>query len=477
MKSDALNALADLERSEFYLREGERLAQMGSWSLKSDGTFDYWSPQTFVLFGFDPSQGIPTFAQWVSLLVPDDRECLRRLVDRMFREEVRGDIKYCIDHPKLGRRMMHSTGESVLEHGKVTGLIGNTLDITEQENCLQEIRRLKDELYKENIVLREEINSTSMFEEVLGTSSALQDVLALAAKVSPTDSTVLIAGETGTGKELIARAIHKRSKRDDRSFVGVNCAAIPSSLIMSELFGHEKGAFTGAVQRRLGKFELADGGTLFLDEVGDLPLETQIALLRVLQEREFERVGGTEAMSCDVRVIAATNRDLQSAIAAGSFRNDLYYRLNVFPIQLPPLRERKEDIPILVNYFVNRYAQRAGRKIDCIQKKSLEALQEYSWPGNVRELQNVIERSLIIVDTNEFSVDNNWLSREFRSSPQAQPASRRSAEQEQIEAALAQTKGKVSGRQGAAAILSMPASTLESKIRAMRINKHAYKGA
>jgi transcriptional regulator with GAF, ATPase, and Fis domain len=477
MKSDALNALADLERSEFYLREGERLAQMGSWSLKSDGTFDYWSPQTFVLFGFDPSQGIPTFAQWVSLLVPDDRECLRRLVDRMFREEVRGDIKYCIDHPKLGRRMMHSTGESVLEHGKVTGLIGNTLDITEQENCLQEIRRLKDELYKENIVLREEINSTSMFEEVLGTSSALQDVLALAAKVSPTDSTVLIAGETGTGKELIARAIHKRSKRDERSFVGVNCAAIPSSLIMSELFGHEKGAFTGAVQRRLGKFELADGGTLFLDEVGDLPLETQIALLRVLQEREFERVGGTEAMSCDVRVIAATNRDLQSAIAAGSFRNDLYYRLNVFPIQLPPLRERKEDIPILVNYFVNRYAQRAGRKIDCIQKKSLEALQEYSWPGNVRELQNVIERSLIIVDTNEFSVDNNWLSHEFRSSPHAQPASRRSAEQEQIEAALAQTKGKVSGRQGAAAILSMPASTLESKIRAMRINKHAYKGA
>jgi transcriptional regulator with GAF, ATPase, and Fis domain len=477
VKSDGMNALADLERREFYLREGERLAQMGSWSLKSDGTFDYWSPQTFVLFGFDPSQGIPTFEQWVSLLVPNDRECLRRLVDRMFREEVRGDIKYCIDHPKLGRRMMRSTGESVSENGKVTRLIGNTLDITEQENCLMEIRRLKDELYKENIVLREEINSTSMFEEVLGTSSALQNVLALAAKVAPTNSTVLIAGETGTGKELIARAIHKRSKRCARSFVGVNCAAIPSALIMSELFGHEKGAFTGALQQRLGRFELADGGTLFLDEVGDLPPETQIALLRVLQEREFERVGGTEALRCDVRVIAATNSDLQSAIASGSFRNDLFYRLNVFPIDLPPLRERKEDIPILVNYFVNRYAQRTGRKIDSIQKKSLEALQEYSWPGNVRELQNVIERSLIIVDTNEFSVDNNWLSHQFRSSPQVQPASRTSTEQEQIEAALAQTKGKVSGRQGAAAILGMPASTLESKIRAMRINKHAYKSA
>src|SRR5262249_7971422 len=447
VKSDDLNALSDLERSEFYLRAGERLAHMGSWSLKADGTFDYWSPETFVLFGFDPSQGIPTFAQWVSLLVPNDRECLTRLVDTMFRECVRGDIKYCIDHPKLGRRMMRSTGESVVENGKVTRLIGNTLDITEQENCLMEIRRLKDELYKENIVLRQEINSTSMFEEVLGTSSALQNALALAAKVAPTNSTVLIAGETGTGKELIARAIHKRSRRCARSFVGVNCAAIPSALIMSELFGHEKGAFTGAVQRRLGRFELGEGGSIVRDEGGAPPPETKAALLRALQEREFERVGGTEMLRSDVRVIAATNRDLQSAIVAGSFRSDLFYRLNVFPIDLPPLRERKEDIPILINYFVNRYAQRVGRKIDSIQKKSLRALQEYSWPGNVRELQNVIERSLIIVDTNEFSVDNNWLSHEFRSTPQVQPASRTSIEQEQIEAALAQTKGKVSGRQ------------------------------
>jgi transcriptional regulator with GAF, ATPase, and Fis domain len=475
VKSDGRNALADLERREFYLREGERLANMGSWSLKSDGTFDYWSPQTFALFGFNPSRGIPNFAQWVSLLVPNDRECLTKLVDRMFRECVRGDITYCIDHPKLGRRVMHSTGESVLENGKVTRLMGNTLDVTEQERCLQEIRRLKDELFKENIVLRDEIDSTSMFEEVLGTSSALQNVLGLAAKVAPTDSTVLIAGETGTGKELIARAIHKRSKRCERSFVGVNCAAIPSSLIMSELFGHEKGAFTGALQQRLGRFELADGGTLFLDEVGDLPLETQIALLRVLQEREFERVGGAEAVRCNVRVIAATNRDLHSATESGSFRNDLFYRLNVFPIDLPPLRERKEDIPILVNYFVDRYAKRAGKKIESIRKKSLEVLQEYSWPGNVRELQNVIERSLIIVDTNEFSVDNNWLSHEFRSSPQVPPASRRSTEQEQIEAALAQTKGKVSGRQGAAAILGIPASTLESKIRSLKINKFQFK--
>src|SRR6266487_1498968 len=460
-----------LERSEFYLREGERLAHMGSWSLRPDGTFDYWSPETFVLFGFDPSEGIPTLPKWLTVLHPDDHDLLAKTLERIFRESVRVDVTYRVDHPKQGKRIMHSTGEPVVEDGKVMRLIGNTLDITEQENAIRElkkafgeIRALKDELYKENIVLRHEIGSTSMFEEVLGTSSALQNVLALAAKVAPTDSSVLIAGETGTGKELIARAIHKRSKRGERSFVGVNCAAIPSSLIMSELFGHEKGAFTGAVQRRLGRFELAEGGTLFLDEVGDLPLETQIALLRVLQEREFERVGGTEMLRCDVRVIAATNRDLHSAIAAGSFRSDLFYRLNVFPIELPPLRERKEDIPILVNYFVNRYAQRAGKKIDTIRKKSIEALQEYSWPGNVRELQNVIERSLIIVDTNEFSVDKNWLSHEFQSSQRLGRASRISTKHEQIEAALAKTKGKVSGRQGAAAILGIPASTLESKI-------------
>jgi len=369
---------------------------------------------------------------------------------------------------------MRSTGESVLENGKVTRLIGNTLDITEQESCLMEIRRLKDELYKENIVLREEINSTSMFEEVLGTSSTLQNVLALAAKVAPTNSTVLIAGETGTGKELIARAIHKRSRRRARSFVGVNCAAIPSALIMSEFFGHEKGAFTGAVQRRLGRFELAEGGTLFLDEVGDLPPETQVALLRVLQEREFERVGGSEMLRSDVRVIAATNRDLQSAIAAGSFRTDLFYRLNVFPIELPPLRERKEDIPILINYFVNSYAQRVGRKIDSIQKKSLRALQEYSWPGNVRELQNVIERSLIIGETNEFSIDKSWVATEPQSSTAA--TERKSNERQRIEAALAESSGKIAGPNGAAAKLGMPASTLESKIRSLKINKFQFKG-
>jgi len=354
------------------------------------------------------------------------------------------------------------------EQGRITRWYNTATDIEDRKRAEEEIR-------KENIVLREEINSTSMFEEVLGTSAVLQKVLALAAKVAPTDSTVLIMGETGTGKELIARATHKRSKRAERSFVSVNCAAIPSALIMSELFGHEKGAFTGAVQRRLGRFELAEGGTLFLDEVGDLPLETQIALLRVLQEREFERVGGTEMLRCDVRVIAATNRDLHSAIAAGSFRSDLFYRLNVFPITLPPLRERKEDVALLVNYFVDRYAKRAGKKIKSIQKKALEALQEYSWPGNVRELQNVIERSLIIGETSEFSVDKSWFSNE--SQPARSPAvDQTSSERTRIEAALAQSNGKVSGAHGAAAKLDMPPSTLESRIRSLKINKFQFKG-
>src|SRR6266404_3204946 len=275
-----------------------------------------------------------------------------------------------------------------------------------------EARKQEEEgIRMENIALREEIAKTSMFEDIVGTSPALQAVLTDVAKVAPTDSTVLITGETGTGKELIARAIHKRSKRSNRAFVSVNCAAIPQSLIASELFGHEKGAFTGALHRRLGRFELAEGGTIFLDEIGDLPAETQIALLRVLHEHEFERIGGNRSIRTDVRVIAATNRELEAAIAAGMFRSDLFYRLNVFPIEMPSLRDRREDIPLLVEYFIDRYARKAGKKIRRINKKTLELLQSYPWPGNIRELQNVIERSIIVCETENFSVDESWLSR------------------------------------------------------------------
>jgi PAS domain S-box-containing protein len=341
-------------------------------------------------------------------------------------------------------------------------------------------KRAEERVIEENLALREEIDKASMFEEIVGTSTVLQAVLDNVSKVARTDSTVLITGETGTGKELIARAIHKRSKRSARAFVSVNCAAIPPSLIASELFGHEKGAFTGATQRRLGRFELADGGTIFLDEIGDLPLDTQLTLLRVLQEREFERVGGTRSISVDVRVIAATNRDLEAAMADGEFRSDLFYRLNVFPIDLPPLRERRDDIPLLVEYFIDRYAIKYGKEIRSINKRSLDLLQSYSWPGNIRELQNVVERAVIICEGETFSVDESWLSRQtIQPESPSRPLFKISAAQEKetIEAALAETKGRVSGRLGAAIKLGIPASTLDSKIKALRIDKNRFKSS
>jgi len=344
---------------------------------------------------------------------------------------------------------------------------------------IEDRKQAEERLQTENVALREEIDKASMFEEIVGHSPPLQTVLSRVAKVAPTDSTVLITGETGTGKELVARAIHRRSHRSSRAFVSVNCAAVPLDLIASELFGHEKGAFTGATQRRLGRFELAEGGTIFLDEVGELPAETQIALLRVLQEHEFGRVGGTGSIRTNVRVIAATNRDLEAAIVAGTFRSDLFYRLNVFPIEVPSLRERKEDIPVLVEYFIDRYASKAGKSIRGVNKKSLELLQSYPWPGNVRELQNVIERSVIVCDTENFSVDESWLSRQpLASEPKTQlelarkPAAK---EKEIIEAALRESGGRVYGPSGAASKLGIPRSTLESKIRSLKISKSRFK--
>jgi formate hydrogenlyase transcriptional activator len=305
-------------------------------------------------------------------------------------------------------------------------------------------------------------------------------VLAQVAKVAPTNSTVLISGETGTGKELIARAIHKRSNRAARAFIRVHCAAIPQSLIASELFGHEKGAFTGAMQRRAGRFEAADGGTIFLDEVGELPMETQIALLRVLQEREFERIGSTAPLKVDVRVVAATNRDLGRAVEAGTFRQDLFYRLNVFPIRIPPLRERVDDIPLLVEYSIDRYAKKAGKKFRAISKKTLELFQAYDWPGNVRELQNVIERAVVLCDGDTFSIDETWLK---RTAPQPLGPENPfiptvvAHEKDLIEAALAKSNGRIAGPSGAASRLGIPRQTLESKIRSLAINKHRFKAS
>ena len=350
---------------------------------------------------------------------------------------------------------------------------------------IEDRKQAEERTRNENLALREVLADSSMFDEIVGSSESLRRVLSQVTKVAPTDSTVLILGETGTGKELIASAIHKRSNRSSRAFIRVNCAAIPSSLIASELFGHEKGAFTGALQRRLGRFEAANGGTIFLDEIGDLPAETQLALLRVLQEREFERIGSNQPIPVDVRVVAATHRDLKAAVSAGTFRQDLFYRLNVFPIEIPALRDRVDDIPLLVEYLIERYAKKAGKRIRHIKKKTLELFQRYHWPGNIRELQNVVERAVILCDGAEFAVDEAWLkpqsiqlSGPTDTSPSSLVEDQRALarrEKEMIEAALAACKGRISGPSGAAVRLAMPRQTLDSRIKALQINKHQFK--
>ena len=451
-----------------------------------DGYIDFFNRQwlNFVGLSFENILGW----KWTATIHPEDVEAFveKRRVTLETGEPFEGEARVRRADGEY-RWMLHRSVPLRDGQGKIVRWYGSSIDIEDRkraEDSLQkafdEIKKLKDQLYRENIALRDEIDTSSMFEEIVGASSALKAVITRVAKVAPTDSTVFITGETGTGKELIARAIHKRSKRNARAFVSVNCAAIPAPLIASEIFGHEKGAFTGALQRHLGRFELAEGGTIFLDEIGELPTETQVALLRVLQEREFERVGGNQAIRSNVRVITATNRDLKAAIEAGIFRSDLFYRLNVFPIEIPPLRERKEDIPLLVEYFINRYASKAGKEIRRINKKTMDLFQSYPWPGNIRELQNVIERSVIICDTEIFSVDESWLVRESRQTQSAsQPLSDKlvTQEKEMIEAALVESRGRVSGPLGAAAKLGIPPTTLESKIRSLKINKHRFKSA
>jgi PAS domain S-box-containing protein len=483
-RSELHSAEEALRRSETYLAEAQRLSHTGSFGWDVSSGEIYWSRETFRIFEYEPVAKVP-----IDLVVqrthPEDRLAVQQLIERVSRERKSFDFEHRLLVPDGSVKYVRVVGRSSENESGSFEFVGAVTDITERkraeadlQRALYEIKKLQDQLYKENIVLREEIDKASMFEDIVGESPALQAVLARVAKVAPTDSTVLITGETGTGKELIARAIHKRSRRSLRAFVSVNCAATPATLIASELFGHEKGAFTGALQRRLGRFELAEGGTIFLDEIGELPAETQIALLRVLQEREFERIGGSRPIRADVRVIAATNRDLENAIDAGAFRRDLFYRLNVFPIEMPPLRDRKEDIPMLIEYFIHRYSRKAGKKIGTVEKRTIELLQSYPWPGNIRELQNILERSVILCETDLFSVDPSWLSFESLSSrPDGARIAGMSADQEKeaIETALAATGGRVSGPSGAAAQLSMPPSTLESKIRSLKINKFRFK--
>jgi formate hydrogenlyase transcriptional activator len=433
--------------------------------LQADGSSAFWNQAARKFF--EPAEPLAPKEFMFKYAHPDD-------VDRLWAEfqrtgqtgggvEVEGRMR---GPHEAYRWFLHQFFPLRDEHGVIVRWCGTLIDIEDRKHA-------EERTLNENVALREEIDKVAMFESIVGTSPALQAVLARVARVAPTDSTVLITGETGTGKELIARAIHKRSTRADRAFVSVNCAAIPRDLIASELFGHEKGAFTGALQRRMGRFELAEGGTIFLDEIGELPAETQIALLRVLQEREFQRVGSNLSLRADVRVIAATHRDLPDAIGAGTFRSDLYYRINVFPLQIPALRERREDIRLLVEYFIHRYAGKTGKDIRNIDKKSMDRLQSYSWPGNIRELQNVVERSAILCDSEIFAVDESWLSTEARPS-RALADDMMAQERKLIEDALAECGGRVSGPSGAAAKLRMPASTLDSKIRSMNIDKRRF---
>ena len=468
--SDRLRAEEAVRQSEKQLREVIETMPAVAWTMSPEGALEFVNKrwQEYTGMSLQEAAGFG----WKSAFYPKDID--RYLESRsasltsgtLFEDEVRirsrgGEYRWFISRAVPLRD----------EQGKIVRWYGTATDIHDRKQAEERVQ-------VENIVLREEIDKASMFEEVVGASPALQTVLSAVSKVAPTDSTVLLTGQTGTGKELIARAIHKKSERSGRPFISVNCAAIPQSLIASELFGHEKGAFTGALQRHLGKFELAERGTIFLDEIGELPMETQVALLRVLQEREIQRVGGSQAIRVNVRILAATNRDLQKAIAAGTFREDLFYRLNVFPVHVPPLRERKEDIPMLVEYFIDRFARKAGKDIRNIDKQSLELLESYSWPGNIRELQNVVERSVVLCDTDTLRIDSSWLSLgDSTSASRVGSLASKIHEQERdfIERALAEAEGKVSGPLGAAAKLGISPSALEYKIRLLKINKHQFK--
>jgi PAS domain S-box-containing protein len=477
-----------LRRSEWNLLEAERLGHLGGWRMdvvSGDLTF---TPELIRLIGITPAEDDSTIDSWTNRIHPEDRQRVleRRKLSLNSKTDYEADYRILL--PSGTIKYIHCVGYPVLsDTGDLLEFIGTAIDTTEQvqarialENALAEVKLLRDELYQENLALKEEVNRVSMFEEIIGSSQPLQKVLVQVAKVAATDSTVLILGETGTGKELIARAIHKRSKRSAAPFIRVNCSAIPQSLIASELFGHEKGSFTGATERRIGHFEAANRGTLFLDEVGELAMETQLSLLRVLQEHELVRVGSTQPIPIDVRVVTATNRNLEKALADGTFRRDLFFRLNVFPIQIPSLRERADDIPVLVEYLIERYAKKAGKQFNSIRKRTLEQLQAYDWPGNIRELQNVIERAVILSDGGIFAIDETWLKRESPSladRPVSLNVKLFKREKEMIEAALRESNGRVSGPSGAAEKLGIPRQTLDSRILNLKIDKRQFKNS
>jgi formate hydrogenlyase transcriptional activator len=471
-------AFEEIAKSEAHLREIVDAIRHDVCVLAADGSVLYINRTVLDLIGLSEAEAMESDFR-LRVFHPEDLERFRELRQTRFAEKVPWENEVRVRrHDGQYRWYLIRYSPLFDDQGQVKQWCAAGMDIDDRKRDEERLRR-------ENLALREDLDLSSMYEEIVGSSKPLRRVLSQVSKVAPTDSTVLINGETGTGKELIARAIHKRSNRSWRAFIKVNCAAIPTSLIASELFGHEKGAFTGAVQRRIGRFESADGGTIFLDEVGDLPAETQVSLLRVLQERELERVGSSRPIQIDIRVLAATNRDLEVAVEEGSFRRDLFYRLNVFPIYVPSLRERRDDIPMLVEYLVERYTKRSGKRIRNTRKDSLALLQSYDWPGNIRELQNVIERAVILCEGETLSVDETWLrggKKTVRTSSQFNPLSESEREfvkreREAIEAALTECGGRISGPRGAALLLGIPRQTLDSKIEALRIDKHRFKPA
>ncbi|HET6933054.1 MAG TPA: sigma 54-interacting transcriptional regulator [Candidatus Acidoferrum sp.] len=478
-----------LRRSEAYLSEGQRLSHTGSWARCVTSGDVYFSQESYRIFGFDPNTNV-TLEMILGRIHPDDRLAARETIQKSITDSADFELNYRIILDDGSIRHLHVLGHPVRKpDGSVAEFLGTHVDVTEQrlsrkalEDAFAEINTLKEQLFQENVALRQEIDETSMFDEIIGKSAALQKVLKEIETVGPTDSTVLILGETGTGKELIARAIHNLSSRHDNAFVKVNCAAIPTGLLESELFGHERGAFTGAIAQRIGRFELAHHGTVFLDEIGEIPLELQPKLLRVLQEREFERLGSSRTLKTDARLIAATNRDLSELVAEHKFRSDLFYRLNVFPIRVPALRERPEDVPLLVRHFTEIFSRRMGKPIQSIPADTMSALMSYDWPGNVRELQNVIERAVILSSRGVLRVSPSELRASSASAPvnaeiASSPAPVRRVRttvppltREQIEQALRDSGGRVGGTDGAAALLGLKRTTLIAQMKRHRIN-------
>ncbi|HXM10885.1 MAG TPA: sigma 54-interacting transcriptional regulator [Terriglobales bacterium] len=476
-----------LRRNEAYLSEGQRLSHTGSWA-RSVSTGDvYMSQESFRIFGLDPTTKM-TLETILSRVHPEDRSSFAEKVEKGIRHASDYEDDYRIIREDGTIRYLHVLAHPVKNAaGNLVEFVGTHMDVTEQhlsrqalEDALAEINSLKEQLFHENVALRQEIEETSMFEEIVGKSSALQKVLKELETVGPTDSTVLICGETGTGKELIARAIHNLSSRRSNAFVKVNCAAIPTGLLESELFGHEKGAFTGAISQRIGRFELAHHGTVFLDEIGEAPLELQPKLLRVLQEREFERLGSSRTQRTDARLIAATNRDLSEMVAEQKFRSDLFYRLNVFPIYVPALRERPEDVPLLVRHFAELFSRRIGKAIHTIRPETMNAVMRYDWPGNVRELQNVIERAVILSTHGVLRVTTAELNGKAAATPRSKepavPARKRmrtnvpTLNREQVVQALREADGRVGGSDGAAARLGLKRTTLIAHMKKLGID-------